>query len=70
MEVRKVSSSNIDQIGYDVTAKLLRVVFMSGKVYDYTGVDQQTYDNLMQHPSKGQFFNRVIQGNFECRRIA
>ena len=69
MEVRKVNSSNIDQIGYDASKKVLRVVFKSGKVYDYSNVDEQTYNSLQLSSSKGQYFNNIIRSNFEFRRI-
>lgn len=35
--------------------------------YKYFGVPQHLYEALSEADSQGQFFNRFIKGNFDCR---
>jgi len=69
MEMRDTSSSNIAQVGYDTAEKVLRIVFQTGAIYDYTNVDELTYRQLLQSPSVGKFFHRYIKGSFDFNRI-
>lgn len=64
-EMIYVDSSNIEAIGYDVDAQELHVRFLSGDSYIYHGVPPQTFDNLMQAPSKGSFLNREVKGTYQ-----
>ena len=56
-----VVSESIAAIGYDDDAEVLEVEFVSGAVYRYSGVPQDTFEDFRQAPSKGAFFNKNIK---------
>jgi hypothetical protein len=64
--MKKVTSSNIDAIGYDEKTKELHVKFAaSGKTYSYPGVDSDLHRRLLGSESVGSFFHRHIKGKFD-----
>jgi hypothetical protein len=56
-----VSSSDIRDIGYDVTTQTLEVGFIKGGVYQYSPVSESMYQVLMASASKGSFFHAHIK---------
>ncbi len=58
MEMKPVESSNIATIGWE--ADTLRVQFRDGKEYEYPGVTEQQYSDLIKAPSKGRALNWLI----------
>lgn len=64
-----VNSSNIGNITYSPHTHLLRVSFLNGTIYDYYDVDDKTYRNFMDAPSKGTFFSKNIRGKFRYKKI-
>ena len=69
MDRRQVASSNIRGIGYDIPTQTLEVEFMSGWVYQYYGVPENLYQQIMQAASKGQFLNQYIKNAFPYSRV-
>ena len=67
-QMRKVSSSMINQIGYDKSTGSLRVEFVGGAVYRYLDVPHSVYQDLLVAESKGKFLNRNIKGQYEFER--
>lgn len=47
---------------YDTVAKELTVTFSNCKDYVYVDVDRATYDDLVNAPSAGKFFNSIKAG--------
>jgi len=68
-KVRKGESSNVESIGYDAASRTLEIK-IDGKVCQYHGVLKHMFDNLMDAPSKGSFFNRAIAHKFPYSRVA
>lgn len=73
MELISVKSSNIAQIGYEegviisMGAKpkdVLRVVFTSGTVYDYYGVESDVFEQFLNAKSIGSYFHKHIKNNY------
>jgi hypothetical protein len=64
-----VSSSNIAEIGYDESRRILEVLFRTGNVYQYFDVPPQEYQALMQASSYGQYLNANIKGRFRYARV-
>ncbi len=64
-----VQSSLIRSIGYDAELAVLELEFVDGDVYQYFVVQRSTYEELMQSPSKGQFFHARIDGQFGYRLV-
>jgi len=46
----------IRSVGYDAESQTLAVEFNNGSVYDYGGVPQSEYDNMMSAQSVGKYF--------------
>ena len=64
-----VASSNVVSIGYDADAETLEVEFSSSAVYQYYNVGAALNEQLMQAPSKGQFFNQYIRNAYPFSRV-
>jgi len=62
-------SSVIASIQYDQQTHTLRVVFVSGMVYDYMNVPPEIYTAMKRSGSKGIYLNRHIKGHFEFKKI-
>lgn len=69
MERYSVASSNIASIGYDAPSQTLEVEFLSGTIYQYFGVPENMYDELMQAGSKGRFLNTYIKNAYGYSRV-
>lgn len=69
MQRTPVSSSNIAEIGYDESRRVLEVLFKSGNVYQYFDVPPQEHQALMQASSYGQYLNANIKGRFRYARV-
>ena len=63
-----VNSSVLAQMGYDASRAILQVMFHAGGIYQYFGVPQNTYVDLLSAESKGAYFNRHIRNTFACAR--
>ncbi len=61
MEMISVSSSNLAAVGYDHDSATLRIEFLNGGIYDYSGVPSDVHEALMSAGSKGQFFDQNIK---------
>lgn len=53
------NSSMLASCEYDTVTKELIVTFTNGKDYIYVDVDKQTYEDLINAPSAGKFFNGI-----------
>lgn len=69
MERTPVSSSNIQSIGYDSDSSILEVEFITGRVYQYSGVPDSEYEGLMNASSHGTYLNAHIKGNYPYTEI-
>lgn len=69
MERYSVASSNIASIGYDAPSQTLEVEFLSGTIYQYYGVPENMYEQLMQESSKGRFLNTYIKNAYGYSRV-
>jgi len=66
----KVSSSNIESIGYDKERKELYVEFRGGGIYVYVGVPGLVYEKLMESNSKGRFLANNVKSVFLCSKVS
>lgn len=69
MDRYSVASSNIASVGYDEPSQTLEVEFLNGTIYQYYGVPQNVYDQLMQAGSKGRFLNTYIRNAYGYSRV-
>ena len=64
-----VGSTNLMSIGYDRETETLEVEFLNGRIYQYYGVPNNLHNQLMQAPSKGQFFNSYVRNSYPFSRV-
>lgn len=64
-----VSSSNVASVGYDQYSNTLEIEFHSGGVYQYSGVPQNIYTNLVNASSVGSYLAHHVKGVYSYRRI-
>lgn len=71
MEIEKihVSSSNIEAIGYHKDSQTLRVWFLNGSIYDYSGVGLIEFEALRNAPSIGSYLARNIKGAYPYEKV-
>ena len=69
MDLRTVNSSNLSRVGHDANENILIVEFKNGIMYQYNGVTEDVYSNLMNAPSVGKFFNMHIKNRYTYNKI-
>jgi hypothetical protein len=62
-------SSVVSKMLYNEETETLRIVYVSGMVYDYKNVPLEVYQAMKTSGSKGTFLNKHIKGNFEFEKI-
>jgi hypothetical protein len=67
--MKKVASSNIDQIGYDKANKTLYVQFLSSGTYTYSDVPEEVFQGFEAAKSKGSYFSKVIRPNYKGEKV-
>ena len=68
-----VSSVGIVQVGYHLDAEdlgTLELKFANGGVYDFFNVPAKTFDELMQAPSKENYYAANIGKRYPCSRVS
>ena len=61
----KVSSSNIDSVGYNNVSRKLRIKFNNKSVFDYADVNPELFNDLMDADSVGKFFHANVRNKFK-----
>ena len=64
-----VQSSLLAGVAYDHDQAVLQLEFRAGTVYQYFQVPRQTYQDLLQADSKGNYFNHNIRSIFRWRLV-
>ncbi|HEV8505396.1 MAG TPA: KTSC domain-containing protein [Chitinophagaceae bacterium] len=62
-------SSVVAEIRYDKLSHTLRVVYVSGMIYDYKDVPEEIYAAMNAAFSKGTFLNKYIKGRYEFEKV-
>ena len=62
-------SSVVSKIIYKEETETLRIVFVSGMVYDYKKVPLEVYEAMKSSGSKGIFLNKFIKNNYEFEKV-
>ena len=62
-------SSVVAAIRYDAGTSKLRVIYVSGSIYDYKGVPEKVYKEMKEASSKGEFLNKRIKPIYEFEKI-
>ena len=70
MNMVPVSSSNLSAVGYDAETQTLRVAFIGGGLYEYSGVPAAVHAGLMSASSHGSYFDvHIKKGPYRYRKI-
>ena len=64
----KVSSSNIDSVGYDTATRKLRIAFKNKATFDYLDVAPELFNDLMDADSIGKFFHANVKNKFKGKK--
>ena len=62
-------SSVVAAVQYDATTSTLRVIYISGNVYDYKDVPEKVYKEMKEAFSKGEFLNKQIKPKYEFEKV-
>jgi len=62
-------SSVVSAMRYDPLSATLRIIFVSGLIYDYKNVPPEKYEALRTSGSKGKFLNKYIKGFHPFKKI-
>jgi len=62
-------SSVVAAIKYDAHSSTLRVIYVSGNVYDYKNVPEEVYNAMKTASSKGEFLNKEIKPKYEFEKV-
>lgn len=69
MNTIRVTSSNIESVGYEPGEQRLRIIFHRGGAYDYVGVSAQVFESLIQAPSVGKHFIAHVKDVYPHTRV-
>jgi hypothetical protein len=62
-------SSVIKSMDYDAAAAVLKIIFVSGVIYEYKNVPENVYQSMKSSSSKGAYLNTHIKNNFEYKKL-
>jgi hypothetical protein len=62
-------SSVVAKMIYDDETETLRIVYVSGMVYDYKKVPLEVYEAMKASDSKGTFLYQEIKGKYEFKKV-
>ncbi len=65
----ELNSTGLRAAAYQDQLALLELEFRSGATYQYFGVSEQTYQELLLAESKGAYFHRHIRDRFPYAKI-
>ena len=68
MNRKRVNSSKLRSVGYDVATKTLEVEMSNGQVFQYSGVYPEVYRRFMAAPNPTTFFDDKIAEEYTARR--
>ena len=66
MEMIRVRSSAIAEIGYDPSSRRMKITFNQGHTYGYCGVPPHIFDGLLRASSKGSYYNDFVRDRYQC----
>jgi hypothetical protein len=64
-----VVSSSIRSVGFDAGSNVLEIEFSTGGVYQFHGVPESMFDELLSAPSIAKYFQHRIKESFDPLRV-
>ena len=62
-------STVILKSSYNADTATLTITFVSGLVYDYKNVPEETFKAMINSGAKGIYFNKHIKGKYEWEKV-
>ena len=62
-------SSVVSTISYDTATATLRIIFVSGMIYDYKNVPEDVYQAMKTSGAKEIYLNQHIKGKYQFEKI-
>jgi hypothetical protein len=62
-------STVILRSSYNAETTTLTITFVSGLVYNYKNVPEETYKAMISSGAKGIYFNKYIKGRYEWEKV-
>ncbi|GLU57141.1 KTSC domain-containing protein [Dyadobacter frigoris] len=62
-------SSVVAKMIYDDETETLRIIYVSGMVYDYKKVPLEVYGAMKASDSKGTFLNQHVKTKYEFEKV-
>jgi hypothetical protein len=69
IEMNKVESSNVAEVGYDEESATLQVTFNNGSSYQYFDVPEQLFEGLLHADSVGEYLAAQIKGSYRYSKV-
>lgn len=66
---KDVYSSNVASVGWDDATNSIIVTFKNGRVYAYSGADEEMASELSKAASVTEMLNLDIKGRYAYRRL-
>ncbi len=66
---QEIVSRSLRSAGYNPQTRVLEIEFQDGDVYEYQGVPDRVYNELVSAESKGGYFNQAIKDHYNFRKI-
>ncbi|MBW8685290.1 KTSC domain-containing protein [Chitinophaga rhizophila] len=62
-------SSVVHRMHYNPETATLRIIFVSGLIYDYKNVPEEVYQAMKTSGSKGTYLNKYIKGHYPYEKV-
>ena len=62
-------STVISAMQYNLESATLKIIFVSGTIYEYQNVPPDKYEAMKTTGSKGKFLNKYIKGYHSFKKI-
>lgn len=79
MQLISVKSKTVTQIGFEENTtmslgskpiNIMRIIFTSGNIFDYYGVDQKVFEEFVKAESVGKFFHANIKNKYQYEKVS
>ncbi|HUF28448.1 MAG TPA: KTSC domain-containing protein [Gemmatimonadaceae bacterium] len=64
-----VVSSSIRSVGFDSGSRVLEIEFCTGGIYQFHGVPEYVFDELLSAPSIGKYYQHRIKESYDPLRV-
>ena len=69
MRMTPIDSTAIARTGYSSAKRTLRLEYRNGRIYDYSDVPPEVYEQLLSADSAGEFVNIEIKPKYDYSEV-